>query len=177
MRSLSGPTQQELGRASLWALRRDSHPGCFVCGPANGCGLGLEFCLGPDGAVEASFACQGVFEGYPATLHGGIICTLLDGAMTNCLFAHGHAAVTAELRVRFRHPVITERPAKVRAWIASSLRPLHELAAELVQEQQVMATARGKFLEKTAQSLFRDGDNLMAKPKGESTDGDAQECF
>ena len=104
--------------------------------------------MGEDGVVEAAFACQGVFEGYPATLHGGIICTLLDGAMTNCLFAHGHAAVTAELKVRFRHPVLTERPARVRAWIASSLRPLHELAAELVQEEQVMATAHGRFLEK-----------------------------
>lgn len=156
MRSLSGQNQRDSGRASLWSLRRDSHPGCFVCGPANGHGLGLEFRLGADGAVEASFACQGVFEGYPAMLHGGIICTLLDGAMTNCLFAHGHAGVTAELRVRFRHPVITERPAQVRAWIASSLRPLHELAAELVQGEQVMATASGKFLEKGAQSIFGD---------------------
>ncbi|MCU0871754.1 MAG: PaaI family thioesterase [Pirellulaceae bacterium] len=136
------------------AFRRQTHPGCFVCGPANGHGLGLEFRLGEGGVVEASFACQGAFEGYPATLHGGIICALLDGAMTNCLFAHGHAAVTAELKVRFRHPVMTERPARVRAWIASSLRPLHELAAELVQEEQVMATARGKFLEKSARGIF-----------------------
>lgn len=154
MRSLSGQNPQDPGRASLRSLRRDSHPGCFVCGPANGHGLGLEFRLGADGAVEASFACQGMFEGYPATLHGGIICALLDGAMTNCLFAHGHAGVTAELRVRFRHPVITDRPARVRAWIASSLRPLHELTAELVQAEQVMATACGKFLEKGTQSLF-----------------------
>ena len=158
MRSLSGDTQRGSGRASLWALRRDSHPGCFVCGSANGHGLGLEFRLGEDGVVEAAFACQRVFEGYPATLHGGIICTLLDGAMTNCLFAHGHAGLTAELKVRFRHPVMTERPARVRAWIASSLRPLHELAAELVQEEQVMATACGKFLEKAARSMF--GDSL-----------------
>lgn len=146
--------QHELRHASHRTLRRHSHPECFVCGPANGHGLGLEFQLLPDGVVEALFPCQRVFEGYPATLHGGIICTLLDGAMTNCLFAHGHAAVTAELKVRFRHPVLTECPARVRAWIASSLRPLHELAAELVQDDQVMATARGKFLEKAARSLF-----------------------
>jgi acyl-coenzyme A thioesterase PaaI-like protein len=151
--------QHELRHASHRALRRHSHPDCFVCGPANGHGLGLEFHLGQDGVVEASFGCQAVFEGYPATLHGGIICALLDGAMTNCLFALGHAAVTAELKVRFRHPVITERPARVRAWIASSLRPLHELVAELVQDDQVMATARGKFLEKAARPLFGpDGD-------------------
>jgi uncharacterized protein (TIGR00369 family) len=144
----------ECRHASHRRLRRHSHPDCFVCGPANGHGLGLDFQLGPDGAVEASFPCQRVFEGYPATLHGGIICALLDGAMTNCLFAHGHAAVTADLRVRFRHPVITDCPARVRAWIASSLRPLHELVAELIQADQVMATARGKFVEKTGCPLF-----------------------
>lgn len=60
------------------------------------------FYLAPDGAVEASFACNKVFQGYPATLHGGIISGLLDGAMTNCLFAHGHASMTAEINIRFR---------------------------------------------------------------------------
>ena len=33
--------QHDLVRASVSALRRHSHPGCFVCGPANGHGLGL----------------------------------------------------------------------------------------------------------------------------------------
>jgi acyl-coenzyme A thioesterase PaaI-like protein len=165
--------QHELGHASHRTLRRHSHPDCFVCGPANGHGLGLEFHLGKDGAVEASFACQGVFEGYPATLHGGIICALLDGAMTNCLFACGHAAVTAELKVRFRHPVITERPARVRAWITSSQRPLHEVVAELVQDEQVMATARGKFVEKAARPLFGTVDDM--KP-GSPCSLDAGRC-
>jgi acyl-coenzyme A thioesterase PaaI-like protein len=126
-------------------LQRASHAGCYVCGRANGHGLGLEFRRNAQGGVEAVFACQTVFEGYPDMLHGGIICTLLDGAMTNCLFAHG---VTAELKVRFRHPVVTRRPARVRAWITETVRPLHELAAELVQNNQIMATAQAKFLEK-----------------------------
>lgn len=148
MRSLNGEVRHGSGRESLSALRRCSHPGCFVCGAANGHGLALEFHLDQHGAVEASFACQAVFEGYPDMLHGGIICALLDGAMTNCLFAHGLAAVTAELKVRFRHPVVTKRPARVRAWIAKTFHPLHEMAAELVQEEQVMATARAKFVER-----------------------------
>ena len=135
-------------------LRSDSHPGCVVCCPSNGQGLGLEFRIAYDGAVEASFACNRVFQGYPATLHGGVISALLDGAMTNCLFAHGHASMTAELDVRFRHPVVTGNPAMVRAWITSSMRPVHELAAELVQDGLVKATAKAKFLEKTAMGLF-----------------------
>ena len=136
-------------------IRSDNHPGCIVCGEGeHECGLGLDFCVTQEDTVEASFTCDKMFQGYPALLHGGIISTILDGAMTNCLFAEGYAAVTAELKVRFRHPVVTEQSAKVRAWITASNRPLHELAAELVQNDQVKATAKAKFLEKTAMGLF-----------------------
>ena len=129
-------------------LRRQSHPDCFVCAPANGHGFGLEFRVAHDGAVEATFPCHPVFAGYPGMLHGGVICTLLDGAMTNCLFAHGLAAVTVDINVRFRHPVTVSLPAVVRAWIESGGSPLHRLAAELLQGGQVVATATGRFVKK-----------------------------
>jgi uncharacterized protein (TIGR00369 family) len=148
MRSHCGSTHNDPDCLPPVALRRTSHSGCYVCGSANGRGLGIEFRQNGQGVVEAVFACQTVFEGYPDMLHGGIICTLLDGAMTNCLFANGVTAVTADLKVRFRHPVVTKRPARVRAWVTATLRPLHELAAELVQNEQVMATAKAKFFEK-----------------------------
>lgn len=144
----------EMDKLTYRQLRKHSHPECVVCGSSNGHGLGLDFRVAGDGIVEALFACDKVFQGYPAILHGGVVCTILDGAMTNCLFARGHAAMTAELNVRFRHPVATDSPAKVRAWITSSTRPVHELAAELIQDGQVMATAKGKFLEKSAVGWF-----------------------
>jgi len=148
------PAITEKQRLAYRRLRNESHPGCVVCCPSNGRGLGLEFYLAPDGAVEASFACNKVFQGYPATLHGGIISALLDGAMTNCLFAHGHASMTAEINIRFRHPVTTDHPAMVRAWITSSTRPVHELTAELIQDGLVKASGKAKFLEKTAMGWF-----------------------
>jgi acyl-coenzyme A thioesterase PaaI-like protein len=45
--------------------------------------------------------------------------------MTNCLFAHGIVAVTAEMTVRFRHPIKTGVPVIARARIARSQRLLH----------------------------------------------------
>ena len=123
------------------------HTNCVVCGPANKRGLGLEFSLSQDGAVEAVFDCDEVFQGYEHVLHGGVVSSLLDGAMTNCLFAQGCCAVTAELNVRFRHPVVTGRDATVRAWVERSTAPLHILKAEVVQEGQVKATASGKFMD------------------------------
>ncbi len=146
-------------RSSLPLLRQQSHPECFACGPANACGLGLQFHVAEDGAVEAPFACQSVFAGYPGMLHGGIICTLLDGAMTNCLFAHGLAAVTVDLSVRFHHPVTVSLPAVVRAWLKTEGSPVHRLAAEVVQQGRVAATAAARFVDKQAMSWF--GENVL----------------
>jgi uncharacterized protein (TIGR00369 family) len=136
------------------ALRQCNHPDCFVCGPANGCGLGLEFRLSPDGAVQACFACEPMFTGYPGMLHGGITCMLLDGAMTNCLFAHGLAAVTVDLTVRFHHPVTVSLPAVVRAWLESESSPVHRLAAEVLQDGRIVATGTARFVDKQAMSWF-----------------------
>lgn len=121
---------------------------CFVCDPNNQLGLGLSFQRLVDGSVEAWFPCHSLFAGYPGMLHGGIICTLLDGAMTNCLFAHGRAAVTVDLSVRFRQPVALRRPAAVRAWLKEQGTAIHRVAAELTQDGQTVATATARFVEK-----------------------------
>jgi uncharacterized protein (TIGR00369 family) len=140
---------------TLSVLRRQSHPDCYVCDPANGHGLGLEFRAAEDGAVEATFPCQPAFASYPGMLHGGMICMLLDGAMTNCLFAHGLIAVTVDMNVRFRQPVAVSRPAVVRAWLESKNSPVYQVAAELSQGGHVAATATARFIEKQAMSWFR----------------------
>jgi len=134
-------------RDTLRGIQAETHPNCVVCGTANGRGLRLRFRTSEDGSVQASFDCKKAYEGYANILHGGVVSALLDGAMMNCLFAHGHPGVTAELTVRFRHPVRTGTPATVRAWIERCSPPLHVLGAELLQDGQFKATARGKFME------------------------------
>ena len=91
-----------------------------------------------------------MLEGYPHVLHGGVICALLDGAMTNCVFASGSAAVTGDLHVRFRKPVATCGSATVRAWIEASSPPLYKLAAQLEQDGEIKATAKARFVERDA---------------------------
>lgn len=122
------------------------HPRCVVCGQENSDGLQLQFSAQEDGSVEGSFDCNTAFEGYPDRLHGGIIALLLDGVMMNCLFAHGREAVTAELKVRFRSPVQTDRPARVRGWIERAAPPVFYLAAEVEQDGGVKASGTAKFM-------------------------------
>ena len=119
-----------------------------MCGPGQGRGLRLQVVLLDDGSVQARFDCGEAFEGYPGLLHGGVISALLDGAMTNCLFAHGQHGITGELKVRFRHPVYTDRSAIVRAWVDRSIPPFRVLQAELIQDEWVKAKATGKFVER-----------------------------
>lgn len=131
-------------------LRNLHHPDCVVCGSSHEKGLRLECRVTDQHEVSASFDCSKAFQGYANMLHGGIISGLLDGAMTNCLFAFGHVAVTGELRVKFRHPVATDCMATIRAWIVDHRSPLYVLKAELEQGGQIKAKAEGKFVESAA---------------------------
>jgi uncharacterized protein (TIGR00369 family) len=106
----------------------------------------LRFEPAEDGSVIATFDCRQQYEGYEGTIHGGVIASLLDGAMTNCLFALGHVAVTADLHVRFRHPLCMGQKAVVRAWVTRDASPLFVLEAQVIQAGQVKATAVGKFM-------------------------------
>ncbi|HTU00326.1 MAG TPA: PaaI family thioesterase [Candidatus Sulfotelmatobacter sp.] len=127
-------------------MRRGIHAACVVCGSTNGRGLRVPYRALSDGSVEAEFACDESLEGYPHLLHGGVIASLLDGAMTNCLFAHGITAVTAELSIRYRDPVPTEQPVTVRARIQRSAHGCHFLTAEVRRHGRAAVIAHGKFL-------------------------------
>ncbi len=129
------------------ATRRQHHARCVVCGCCGPASLCLDVQVRSDGSVEGRFDCDERFAGYDGMLHGGVISALLDGAMTNCLFALGLAGVTAELNVRFRHPVEIGRPASVAARIVRRSDPLFALEADLTQDGECKATATGKFMQ------------------------------
>lgn len=122
----ANPFQEKLQR-----IQPMIHERCVVCGAEAPRGFHVSFDALPDGSVRGLLAGRPDLEGYPRTLHGGVIASLLDGAMTNCLFAHGVVAVTGELTVRYRHPVTTREPVEVRAWVDKSSHGVHRMASEL----------------------------------------------
>lgn len=123
------------------------HGRCVVCGSDNPQGLQLRFHALAEGGVEAVFACAERFAGYAERLHGGIIASLLDSAMTNCLFACGQAAVTAELNVRYHAPVAIGQNAVIRAWLEQHAHWMSRVRAELRQDGTLKASAWGKFIQ------------------------------
>lgn len=109
-------------------------------------GLALRCIPELDGSVSARFLGHNALEGYPRLLHGGVIATLLDGVMTNCLFTRGIQGFTVELRVRYHAGVASAEEISLRAWLEKSSRGLFELRAELAQGGAVKASATGKFM-------------------------------
>lgn len=133
--------------APRWpVLGEIAHPRCVACSPDNKSGLKLAFESTGAGSVRTTFDCSAAFEGYPGKLHGGIISTLLDAAMANCLFAHDLQAVTAELSIRFKAPVVLKHHATAEARLVKDLFPLFLMEASLTQDGETKATATAKFI-------------------------------
>jgi acyl-coenzyme A thioesterase PaaI-like protein len=128
------------------STQAEAHPFCFVCSGSNPMGLALRYSPQPDGSVSASFLGRTALEGYPGLLHGGVIAALLDGAMTNCLFALGYHGLTVELKVHYHVGVAAVEEVSLRAWLEDDSHKLFQLRAELVQDGVVKASATGKFM-------------------------------
>jgi uncharacterized protein (TIGR00369 family) len=101
---------------------------CFVCGEKNPSGLRLRFSLNA-GKVLTEFIPQKTHQGYKDIVHGGIISTVIDEAMVKAALMQGMPAVTAEITVRFRNPLIAGEKAIVEAEITKSNRKIIETAA------------------------------------------------
>ncbi len=121
-----------------------SHADCMVCG--SGQSLGLRFT--PDGlnSVVATIDADTAWQGYAGVMHGGMVSTLLDAAMTHCLFHHEVHAMTASLKVRFLVPVPCTGRIEVRATLSDRRHRMYSLDAELVSSGRILARAEARFI-------------------------------
>lgn len=144
----------------LQELKQVFHRECVVCSERNKTGLHMDFQTNNEQAVSAGFMLDKSYEGYAGMVHGGIVSAIMDGAMTNCLFARDKVAFTADMHIRYRHPVLIDKPARVRAWITRFTPPIFVVQAEITQDGQVMSTATGKFMEKQSlKNLLEHSEN------------------
>jgi len=127
---------------------QNGHSKCLLCGNLNPRSLNLSFLADGTGGVRTEFKAHNELQGYDDILHGGVIASLLDAAMTHCLFHHGVQAVTADLHVRFVKPVSCNVSLEIRACVLSSYPPLYRLRAEILLDKHVMAWAEAKFIQR-----------------------------
>jgi acyl-coenzyme A thioesterase PaaI-like protein len=125
----------------------DSHKECIMCGTNNELSFNLKFDSDETGSVSTIFQGNHKLQGYKGLMHGGIISSLLDCAMTYCLFSRDVEARTAEIIVRFIKPVPYDASLFIKAWVTSAHRSLYKLQAELSTNGELLAKAEGKFIE------------------------------
>lgn len=126
------------------------HGRCVVCGDRNPHSLHLRFEPTADGGVRAPFFAHAELQGYADMLHGGVTASLLDAAMTHCLFHLGVEAVTGELNIRYLRPIPCGSSLEIRAWRLGAYPPLHSLKAQILASDVIMTQAEAKFMERSA---------------------------
>jgi uncharacterized protein (TIGR00369 family) len=120
-------------------LEDDHH--CFVCGEENPSGLHLKFTL-RDGKVKSEFVLQKIFQGYKDIVHGGIISAILDEAMVKAALMQGQQAVTAEITIRFKNPLLAGEKAFVEAYILRTNKKIIETTA-IIKKHDNTSVAEG----------------------------------
>jgi uncharacterized protein (TIGR00369 family) len=108
---------------------KDDHY-CFVCGEKNPSGLHLKFVL-HDGKVQTEFLPGKIFQGYKNIVHGGIIAAVIDEAMVKTAIMQGMPAVTAEITIRFKNPLMAGEKAIIEAQIIKTNRKIIETSATI----------------------------------------------
>lgn len=121
-----------------------SHAQCMACG--GGRSLGLRFTPDGNNSVVATIRADAEWQGYAGVMHGGMVSTLLDAAMTHCLFHQEVQAMTASLKVRFFEPVPCSGEIEVRARLSERRSHMYALDAELVSSGRILARAEARFI-------------------------------
>ena len=133
---------------SLKPFAHSANNRCFGCGPANPTGLHLQFMLAPDGSVVSEAVITGAFDGHPGNLHGGVIATLLDEAMSKAVRAQGRFAMTRKMDVDYLRPVPSGAPLRIKGHIVRNERRKYWAEAAILNaDDTVLAQATALFIE------------------------------
>ena len=137
--------EQMLAGRKEQIMENHFHQNCFACGPTNGMGLGLKFYRHEDGAVFGNFFADPKYEGYSSIIHGGIIATLLDSAMTHCLLMEDIPALTGRLSIKYSTPIRTGTVVKLEARVVDQLHEMFILEGKALVDGKKVASAEAKY--------------------------------
>jgi uncharacterized protein (TIGR00369 family) len=139
---------------NLTSMEHSAHNRCFGCGQSNAGGLHLEFLHAADQSVVCLPTISDNFEGPPGFLHGGILATLLDEAMSKAVRLRGLTAMTRQMEIEYFRPVPSGVPLRIEGELLRSEGRKHWTEAKILNESAVtLATAKGLFIEVRAGRL------------------------
>jgi uncharacterized protein (TIGR00369 family) len=121
---------------------------CFACGPNNPDGLALSWHV--DGLVMSTYYIpEAKYQGWEGIVHGGILATLLDEAMTRLAGVVYGSAVTAEITIRYIKPALIGQKLYIQGEIVQKKKKLIEMKAhiQVADSQILIAQAKGKAIQ------------------------------
>ncbi len=128
----------------------EPHPSnpCFGCGGANARGMRLAFERDDQARrIVGRFRLGAEYQGGAGFIHGGIIATLLDEAMSKVCRFRDLRAVTAELSVEYLRPVRVDEEIRVEAFEAEQNgRQLFHQGEIRNTAGELLARGRGRFV-------------------------------
>lgn len=89
---------------------------CFGCGLENPIGLKLEIYQTGPGEIETTYIAPEHFEGYPGTLHGGIVASILDEVSSRAHMddsSKPRFMFSGKIEVKYRANVPIGKPLKI----------------------------------------------------------------
>ena len=121
---------------------------CFGCGPNNPEGLHLTFAIDEQAhTAAASVTLDERYQGAPGYVHGGIIATLLDEAMSKLNRSLGVLAVTRQMEVSYLRPAPIGAEMKLRShFLRREGRKLFHEAELLNLEGEVLSRCSGLWI-------------------------------
>ncbi|MGV7976337.1 MAG: PaaI family thioesterase [Anaerolineaceae bacterium] len=124
------------------------HGSCFVCGKTNPKSIGVEWELGPEGHIVASFRFNEYQQGPPGFVHGGASAAVLDEAMGLAIFYAGYRVVTANMTIEYHKPIPLRKLITIQAVMSGKTeRRIIALGEILLPDGSVAVSAEGTYAE------------------------------
>ena len=109
----------------------------------------LDFSFNNEGVLTGDFVVSSDYQGYDGVAHGGLIASIVDASMTQCLMGHAIIAYTTDISLHFRKPVLIDNQIHLETKIVSDeLGILFNLETVLIQESIIKVNASGRFYRK-----------------------------
>lgn len=122
------------------------HNHCIACGPSHAIpSLSLDFNWLDPNTLHTQFNVTDAYQGYDRLLHGGVATMLLDAAMTHFLLEREVAAVTIDLNVEFKKPIIVGQTVDIYASEERCRHGIHWMKSGIYNNNRALATAKARF--------------------------------
>ena len=136
----------------------ENNDNCFVCGMKNPFGFQVKpEIIGGGASVRIECTPAEHLQGWANILHGGILSTLLDEAITYVgIGTFDQPAVTAQLEVRFRNPA----PTAVKLFVSAERT---KVSKRLVEAKAKVTLGDGTLIATGAGKVVPVGENFAPK--------------